>query len=109
MGVGFDDFIEGILVNIYFFSCLAVPEADPPIDTNLIEFDTRYIFLLLSIIVCVRACVCFKSRRVVLYIQSILSFFFPSSSSFTPDDDLVFEDFARLRLKGTTDDKDEDC
>ncbi|XP_027006099.1 arrestin, beta 2a isoform X1 [Tachysurus fulvidraco] len=48
----------------------AVPEADPPIDTNLIEFDTR---------------------------------------SFTPDDDLVFEDFARLRLKGTTDDKDEDC
>ncbi|XP_053542780.1 arrestin, beta 2a isoform X2 [Ictalurus punctatus] len=47
----------------------AVPEADPPIDTNLIEFDTN----------------------------------------FTQDDDLVFEDFARLRLKGTTDDKDEDC
>uniref|UniRef100_A0A4W4GB02 Arrestin, beta 2a n=1 Tax=Electrophorus electricus TaxID=8005 RepID=A0A4W4GB02_ELEEL len=43
--------------------------ADPPIDTNLIEFDTN---------------------------------------SFTQDDDLVFEDFARLRLKGTTDDKDED-
>lgn len=34
---------------------------------------------------------------------------FPSNSSFTQDDDLVFEDFARLRLKGTTDDKDEDC
>uniref|UniRef100_A0AAR2L8R2 Arrestin C-terminal-like domain-containing protein n=1 Tax=Pygocentrus nattereri TaxID=42514 RepID=A0AAR2L8R2_PYGNA len=48
----------------------AVPEADPPIDTNLIEFDTN---------------------------------------SFTQDDDLVFEDFARLRLKGTTDDKEEDC
>ncbi|KAK3550424.1 hypothetical protein QTP86_025155 [Hemibagrus guttatus] len=48
----------------------SVPEADPPIDTNLIEFDTN---------------------------------------SFTQDDDLVFEDFARLRLKGTTDDKDEDC
>ncbi|XP_066506802.1 arrestin, beta 2a isoform X2 [Hoplias malabaricus] len=47
----------------------AVPEADPPIDTNLIEFETN----------------------------------------FTQDDDLVFEDFARLRLKGTTDDKDEDC
>uniref|UniRef100_A0A4W4GED9 Arrestin, beta 2a n=1 Tax=Electrophorus electricus TaxID=8005 RepID=A0A4W4GED9_ELEEL len=46
-----------------------IPEADPPIDTNLIEFDTN---------------------------------------SFTQDDDLVFEDFARLRLKGTTDDKDED-
>uniref|UniRef100_A0A4W4GDT3 Arrestin, beta 2a n=1 Tax=Electrophorus electricus TaxID=8005 RepID=A0A4W4GDT3_ELEEL len=45
-----------------------IPEADPPIDTNLIEFDTNF-FL---------------------------------------DDDLVFEDFARLRLKGTTDDKDED-
>lgn len=48
----------------------AVPEVDPPIDTNLIEFDT---------------------------------------SSFTQDDDLVFEDFARLRLKGSTEDKDEDC
>ncbi|XP_076876661.1 LOW QUALITY PROTEIN: arrestin, beta 2a [Brachyhypopomus gauderio] len=48
----------------------AIPEADPPIDTNLIEFDTN---------------------------------------SFTQDDDLVFEDFARLRLKGSTDDKDEDC
>lgn len=48
----------------------AVPEACPPIDTNLIEFETN---------------------------------------SFTQDDDLVFEDFARLRLKGITDDKDEDC
>lgn len=44
------------------------------------------------------------------YYQSGVSFLsFLSNSSFTQDDDLVFEDFARLRLKGTTDDKDEDC
>ncbi|XP_078142698.1 arrestin red cell isoform X1 [Centroberyx gerrardi] len=49
----------------------AVPELDPPIDTNLIEFDTN--------------------------------------SSISQDDDFVFEDFARLRLKGVVDDKDEDC
>uniref|UniRef100_A0A8C9XKX6 Arrestin beta 2 n=1 Tax=Sander lucioperca TaxID=283035 RepID=A0A8C9XKX6_SANLU len=48
----------------------AVPEMDPPIDTNLIEFDTN---------------------------------------SISQDDDFVFEDFARLRLKGAVDDKDEDC
>uniref|UniRef100_UPI003AAE12BA arrestin red cell isoform X4 n=1 Tax=Centroberyx gerrardi TaxID=166262 RepID=UPI003AAE12BA len=47
----------------------AVPELDPPIDTNLIEFDTNI----------------------------------------SQDDDFVFEDFARLRLKGVVDDKDEDC
>ncbi|XP_047463552.1 arrestin red cell isoform X1 [Mugil cephalus] len=47
----------------------AVPEMDPPIDTNLIEFDTNM----------------------------------------SQDDDFVFEDFARLRLKGAVDDKDEDC
>nr|XP_020442996.1 beta-arrestin-2 isoform X2 [Monopterus albus] len=47
----------------------AVPETDPPIDTNLIEFDTNI----------------------------------------SQDDDFVFEDFARLRLKGMVDDKDEDC
>uniref|UniRef100_A0AAY4BRP2 Arrestin C-terminal-like domain-containing protein n=1 Tax=Denticeps clupeoides TaxID=299321 RepID=A0AAY4BRP2_9TELE len=47
-----------------------VPETDPPIDTNLIEFDTN---------------------------------------SLIQDDDFVFEDFARLRLKGIVDDKDEDC
>lgn len=47
----------------------AVPETDPPIDTNLIEFDTNI----------------------------------------SQDDDFVFEDFARLRLKGVVDDKDEDC
>ncbi|XP_068587852.1 arrestin red cell isoform X2 [Cebidichthys violaceus] len=47
----------------------AVPEMDPPIDTNLIEFDTNV----------------------------------------SQDDDFVFEDFARLRLKGAVDDKDEDC
>ncbi|KAG7515128.1 arrestin red cell isoform X2 [Solea senegalensis] len=47
----------------------AVPEMDPPIDTNLIEFDTNI----------------------------------------SQDDDFVFEDFARLRLKGVMDDKDEDC
>ncbi|GLD70054.1 arrestin red cell isoform X1, partial [Lates japonicus] len=41
----------------------------PPIDTNLIEFDTNI----------------------------------------SQDDDFVFEDFARLRLKGAVDDKDEDC
>uniref|UniRef100_A0A8C7SCL6 Arrestin, beta 2a n=1 Tax=Oncorhynchus mykiss TaxID=8022 RepID=A0A8C7SCL6_ONCMY len=46
----------------------AVPESDPPIDTNLIEFE---------------------------------------SNSFSQDDDFVFEDFARLRLKGMADD--EDC
>ncbi|XP_010891792.1 arrestin red cell isoform X2 [Esox lucius] len=46
-----------------------VPESDPPIDTNLIEFETN----------------------------------------FSQDDDFVFEDFARLRLKGMADDKDEDC
>uniref|UniRef100_A0A669D9E0 Arrestin, beta 2a n=1 Tax=Oreochromis niloticus TaxID=8128 RepID=A0A669D9E0_ORENI len=46
-----------------------VPETDPPIDTNLIEFDTNI----------------------------------------SQDDDFVFEDFARLRLKGVVDDKDEDC
>ncbi|MEQ2249862.1 hypothetical protein ILYODFUR_033950, partial [Ilyodon furcidens] len=48
----------------------AVPDTDPPIDTNLIEFDTN---------------------------------------SVSQDDDFVFEDFARLRLKGVVDDKDEDC
>ncbi|XP_067348764.1 arrestin red cell isoform X2 [Channa argus] len=47
----------------------AVPEMDPPIDTNLIEFETNI----------------------------------------SQDDDFVFEDFARLRLKGVVDDKDEDC
>uniref|UniRef100_A0A8C7Z8P3 Arrestin, beta 2b n=1 Tax=Oryzias sinensis TaxID=183150 RepID=A0A8C7Z8P3_9TELE len=47
----------------------AVPEMDPPIDTNLIEFETNV----------------------------------------SQDDDFVFEDFARLRLKGAVDDKDEDC
>ncbi|XP_030648228.1 arrestin, beta 2a isoform X6 [Chanos chanos] len=31
------------------------------------------------------------------------------TNCFTQDDDFVFEDFARLRLKGMTDDKDEDC
>ncbi|KAM6985848.1 arrestin, beta 2a isoform 3-T3 [Aplochiton taeniatus] len=46
-----------------------VPELDPPIDTNLIEFETNI----------------------------------------SQDDDFVFEDFARLRLKGAVDDKDEDC
>uniref|UniRef100_A0A3P8XNV1 Arrestin, beta 2a n=1 Tax=Esox lucius TaxID=8010 RepID=A0A3P8XNV1_ESOLU len=33
----------------------------------------------------------------------------PQSSIFSQDDDFVFEDFARLRLKGMADDKDEDC
>lgn len=33
----------------------------------------------------------------------------PSLSSISQDDDFVFEDFARLRLKGVVDDKDEDC
>nr|XP_054586969.1 arrestin red cell isoform X2 [Nothobranchius furzeri] len=47
----------------------AVPESDPPLDTNLIEFDTNI----------------------------------------SQDDDFVFEDFARLRLKGAVDDKEEDC
>lgn len=46
----------------------AVPVLDPPIDTNLIEFDTN---------------------------------------SLMADDDIVFEDFARLRLKGIIDK--EDC
>lgn len=32
-----------------------------------------------------------------------------SPSSISQDDDFVFEDFARLRLKGVVDDKDEDC
>ncbi|XP_016092282.1 arrestin red cell isoform X1 [Sinocyclocheilus grahami] len=50
-------------------STSAAPMLDPPIDTNLIEFDTK---------------------------------------SLTPDDDIVFEDFARLRLKGIID-KEEDC
>lgn len=50
-------------------STSAVPMLDPPIDTNLIEFDTN---------------------------------------SLIPDDDIVFEDFARLRLKGVID-KEEDC
>nr|XP_006116398.1 beta-arrestin-2 isoform X2 [Pelodiscus sinensis]XP_025037120.1 beta-arrestin-2 isoform X1 [Pelodiscus sinensis] len=45
-----------------------VPEADTPVDTNLIEFETNY----------------------------------------GQDDDIVFEDFARLRLKGVKDDKDDD-
>ncbi|KPP75856.1 arrestin red cell-like [Scleropages formosus] len=46
----------------------ALPDHDPPIDTNLIEFDT---------------------------------------SNFIQDDDFVFEDFARLRLKGMKDDKED--
>lgn len=50
-------------------STSAAPVLDPPIDTNLIEFDTN---------------------------------------GLTPDDDIVFEDFARLRLKGIID-KEEDC
>lgn len=50
------------------FSPTAVPVLDPPIDTNLIEFDTN---------------------------------------SLMADDDIVFEDFARLRLKGIIDK--EDC
>ncbi|XP_051541989.1 arrestin red cell-like isoform X3 [Myxocyprinus asiaticus] len=49
-------------------STSAAPILNPPIDTNLIEFDTN---------------------------------------SLTPDDDIVFEDFARLRLKGVIDK--EDC
>ncbi|XP_051541990.1 arrestin red cell-like isoform X4 [Myxocyprinus asiaticus] len=48
-------------------STSAAPILNPPIDTNLIEFDTNL----------------------------------------TPDDDIVFEDFARLRLKGVIDK--EDC
>ncbi|XP_072905015.1 arrestin red cell isoform X4 [Hemitrygon akajei] len=44
------------------------PEIEPPVDTNLIEFETN----------------------------------------FNQDDDIVFEDFARLRLKGLKDDKDDD-
>ncbi|XP_056103784.1 arrestin, beta 2a isoform X1 [Rhinichthys klamathensis goyatoka] len=52
-----------------FQSNSAAPMLDPPIDTNLIVFDTN---------------------------------------SLTPDDDIVFEDFARLRLKGIID-KEEDC
>ncbi|XP_048034196.1 arrestin, beta 2a isoform X2 [Megalobrama amblycephala] len=51
-----------------FHSTSAAPILDPPIDTNLIEFDTNL----------------------------------------TADDDIVFEDFARLRLKGMID-KEEDC
>ncbi|KTF80871.1 hypothetical protein cypCar_00041889, partial [Cyprinus carpio] len=54
----------------FLHSTSAAPMLDPPIDTNLIEFDTN--------------------------------------SSLTPDDDIVFEDFARLRLKGIID-KEEDC
>uniref|UniRef100_A0A8C1KCC2 Arrestin, beta 2a n=2 Tax=Cyprinus carpio TaxID=7962 RepID=A0A8C1KCC2_CYPCA len=50
-------------------STSAAPVLDPPVDTNLIEFDTN---------------------------------------GLTPDDDIVFEDFARLRLKGIID-KEEDC
>uniref|UniRef100_A0A8C2G8X0 Arrestin, beta 2a n=1 Tax=Cyprinus carpio TaxID=7962 RepID=A0A8C2G8X0_CYPCA len=50
-------------------SGLSAPVLDPPVDTNLIEFDTN---------------------------------------GLTPDDDIVFEDFARLRLKGIID-KEEDC
>uniref|UniRef100_A0A8C1UJU1 Arrestin red cell-like n=1 Tax=Cyprinus carpio TaxID=7962 RepID=A0A8C1UJU1_CYPCA len=53
----------------FLHSTSAAPMLDPPIDTNLIEFDTN---------------------------------------SLTPDDDIVFEDFARLRLKGIID-KEEDC
>uniref|UniRef100_A0A672H7S2 Arrestin C-terminal-like domain-containing protein n=1 Tax=Salarias fasciatus TaxID=181472 RepID=A0A672H7S2_SALFA len=34
---------------------------------------------------------------------------FHGNHSITCDDDFVFEDFARLRLKGVVDDKDEDC
>uniref|UniRef100_A0A8C5ECP7 Arrestin red cell n=1 Tax=Gouania willdenowi TaxID=441366 RepID=A0A8C5ECP7_GOUWI len=58
------------LTCVFFKFFIAVPEMDPPIDTNLIEFDTN---------------------------------------SVSQDDDFVFEDFARLRLKGAVDDKDEDC
>uniref|UniRef100_A0A8D3ARR7 Arrestin C-terminal-like domain-containing protein n=1 Tax=Scophthalmus maximus TaxID=52904 RepID=A0A8D3ARR7_SCOMX len=53
----------------HIMGVLAVPEMDPPIDTNLIEFDTNI----------------------------------------SQDHDFVFEDFARLRLKGAVDDKEEDC
>ncbi|KAI4795875.1 hypothetical protein KUCAC02_029592 [Chaenocephalus aceratus] len=64
----------------------AVPEMDPPIDTNLIEFDTKS---------------CCSDRSIII--------FSPRCSSISQDDDFVFEDFARLRLKGAVDDKDEDC
>ncbi len=46
-----------------------------------------------------------------MYFSFVLSFVFHvtlSNSSLTPDDDIVFEDFARLRLKGIID-KEEDC
>uniref|UniRef100_A0A9J8BH33 Arrestin, beta 2a n=1 Tax=Cyprinus carpio carpio TaxID=630221 RepID=A0A9J8BH33_CYPCA len=54
---------------LLLFCSTAAPVLDPPVDTNLIEFDTN---------------------------------------GLTPDDDIVFEDFARLRLKGIID-KEEDC
>ncbi|XP_029374518.1 arrestin, beta 2a isoform X5 [Echeneis naucrates] len=60
---------EGKLPVYFAYLTVSVPEMDPPIDTNLIEFDTNI----------------------------------------SQDDDFVFEDFARLRLKGVVDDKDEDC
>lgn len=47
----------------------------------------------------------------ITYFSFVLSFVFHvtlSNSSLTPDDDIVFEDFARLRLKGVID-MEEDC
>uniref|UniRef100_A0A667YHF7 Arrestin beta 2 n=1 Tax=Myripristis murdjan TaxID=586833 RepID=A0A667YHF7_9TELE len=53
--------------------------------------------------VCVCVCVC----EVMSQADDVTSA--ASSRSISQDDDFVFEDFARLRLKGLVDDKDEDC
>lgn len=53
----------------------------------------------------------YKTQWSRLYFSLVLSFVFHvalSNSSLTPDEDIVFEDFARLRLKGIID-KEEDC
>uniref|UniRef100_A0A8C2XT00 Arrestin beta 2 n=1 Tax=Cyclopterus lumpus TaxID=8103 RepID=A0A8C2XT00_CYCLU len=44
-----------------------------------------------------------------LYLNSALRTIGELADQFQMDDDFVFEDFARLRLKGAVDDKDEDC
>ncbi|XP_023605171.1 beta-arrestin-2-like isoform X1 [Myotis lucifugus] len=76
----------------------ATPETDAPVDTNLIEFDTNPIAALTPRSVG-------GEWEVEKRVRSPrLNPYFPPPS-YATDDDIVFEDFARLRLKGM---KDED-
>lgn len=48
-----------------------------------------------------------EANQSTCYLSKCVFFFF-SLFSYPQDDDIVFEDFARLRLKGLKDDKEDD-